>query len=419
MKKISLTNKFIINKTIHWCIIGMLLPISTLFIMDKGISLLEIGMLVAMQSATVMIFEVPSGALADNYGRKNVYIISIMMMCVAAVIYIFSIGLFQVSIGIVFMGISQALSSGTIDAWFVDEFNKQFPDGDLQSALAKSNVFTLISLGGSSLLAGILPMSIGTILHEKLHLSIYSINFIAEILLIIIQIILTKRLIVEEIHENKKARILESLKLSPKTLKNSLKIVAKNKSIFYMMLTTVAWGLGFSALEIYWQPQVKHILGEETKIVVFGIINAGYFFAGAIGSIIISPICKLFKGNLPRVLILIRSLLGITFIILALQKNIITFVIVYLLLYAINGMAESPYYTLFNNHVGNENRATLLSLESLFMKSGGIVGSLGMGFVTKDYSISIGWIIIGVVVITSASLFFKILIMDKNHNSSP
>jgi predicted MFS family arabinose efflux permease len=98
---------------------------------------------------------------------------------------------------------------------------------------------------------------------------------------------------------------------------------------------------------------------------------------------------------------------------LAFQNNIIGFAIGYLVLYSVNGMSESPYYTLFNNEVKSDNRATLLSLESLFMKFGGMVGSIGIGYISRQYSISIGWTLSGVVLFISSLAFLKLYKLEK------
>ena len=55
------------------------------------------------------------------------------------------------------MGVGRALSSGALDAWFVDAVQKIDPDIDLQPLFSKAGTFTLLALGISTLIGSTLP----------------------------------------------------------------------------------------------------------------------------------------------------------------------------------------------------------------------------------------------------------------------
>ncbi|WP_326512091.1 MFS transporter [Clostridium intestinale] len=413
MKNNKLIKIYIVNRVFHWLIMGLTIPVITMILLDKGLDFLEVGLLISIQSAMVIIMELPSGAMSDAIGRKRVYMIAMTASLICGFLFMFVSGFALLALVAAINGVVQALSSGTIDAWFVDEFKEKYPDENLQKALSIVQIFTFIFLALSSIVGGILPMTLGSIVNTKWGLSIYAGNFIVQILLLLIHILLTIVLIKENEYENRKQDILKSFKTFPIILKNSVKEGVKNKYIFLLLLTAVAWGIGFSGLEAFWQPKVKTIVGLESGDLILGVLSSGYFLAGALGSYASSHICKLVDNNLAKLLIILRSILGILFIILAFQNNIIGFAIGYLVLYSVNGMSESPYYTLFNNEVKSDNRATLLSLESLFMKFGGMVGSIGIGYISRQYSISIGWTLSGVVLFISSLAFLKLYKLEK------
>lgn len=50
---------------------GLLSPLLTLLLLDKGLSLAAVPLAVGLHSAVAVIFEVPSGMAADRWGRKN------------------------------------------------------------------------------------------------------------------------------------------------------------------------------------------------------------------------------------------------------------------------------------------------------------------------------------------------------------
>jgi MFS family permease len=89
--------------------------------MEKGLSFLQIGLLVAFRELVVNLLEVPSGAIADVYGRRLVMILAF----VAYVVSFFLLGLADhvvlLFVGMGFFGIGDSFRTGThkamIFAW--------------------------------------------------------------------------------------------------------------------------------------------------------------------------------------------------------------------------------------------------------------------------------------------------------------
>ena len=54
---------FTFNQTIHWFIVGLMIPVIALFQMEKGLNLFQIGINMALYSAAVILFELPTGGL--------------------------------------------------------------------------------------------------------------------------------------------------------------------------------------------------------------------------------------------------------------------------------------------------------------------------------------------------------------------
>jgi MFS family permease len=293
MKNNKLIKIYIVNRVFHWLIMGLTIPVITMILLDKGLDFLEVGLLISIQSAMVIIMELPSGAMSDAIGRKRVYMIAMIASLICSFLFMFVSGFTLLALVAAINGLVRALSSGTIDAWFVDEFNEKYPDENLQKALSKVQIFTFISLALSSIVGGILPMTLGGIASKNFGLSIYSGNFIVQIILSIIHIIITIIFIKENKYKVKNESILKSFKTLPNILKSSVKEGIKNKYIFLLLLTAIAWGIGFSGLEAFWQPKVKTIVGLESGDLILGVLSSGYFLAGALGSYISSYICKL------------------------------------------------------------------------------------------------------------------------------
>ena len=354
MNKQQLLKIFIINQTFHWFIVGIMVPVIALFQLEKGLNLFQIGISMAIYSGTVVILELPTGGLSDTIGRKKIYLISLMINFGAAFVLLIAQDFQGIILGFLLFGMARAFSSGSMDAWFVDEFHLIDPKGNLQEALAKVGIFIPIGLAAGSLLGGFLPMSLGKATNQIPKLGTYSSNLIAILFFVIIQYLLTSKLIIEE-------------------------IPPKRKSDF------------ISGLETFWQPQVKNILGSDSQTWIFGALTAGYFFSGSLGNVFITPLCRLFKNNYSLILFFLRLFMGVLFFVLALQINIAGFTVFYLTLFLFNGMNNAPHATIFNGQIPSEKRSTLLSFESLFLQIGGLLGTLIMGYISHNISITIAW----------------------------
>lgn len=86
----------------------------------RGYSLVEIGFAETVFHMTSLIFEIPSGVLADLFGRKNMLIVSGIMRMIGNVVMICSGNLFMVCISLSFYAMSYNFLSGSGDALAYD-----------------------------------------------------------------------------------------------------------------------------------------------------------------------------------------------------------------------------------------------------------------------------------------------------------
>lgn len=89
-KNIDLIN---MNKILRSTII--LWPVMTLIYLSKGLSYFEIGLLNSIGSAIIFILEVPSGFLADKYGRKRNLLLGNFLNILFVVVLYFSTSFFS------------------------------------------------------------------------------------------------------------------------------------------------------------------------------------------------------------------------------------------------------------------------------------------------------------------------------------
>ena len=120
----------------------------------RGYSLLEIGIAETVFHITSLIFEIPSGILADVFGRKKMLIVSSIMRMIGNIIMILSNNLFMVCLSIAFYALSYNFSSGTGDALAYDSLKIAKMESGFERYVSNQLIIYRICSGFSTLCAG-------------------------------------------------------------------------------------------------------------------------------------------------------------------------------------------------------------------------------------------------------------------------
>ncbi len=413
--KSNLVFLYTLNQSVHWFVVGLYAPIMILFLLDNGLDSLQVGIVVGSYSAALILLELPTGGLSDSIGRKRVYLISITVHLAAISCLIMFRNFAGLLLGFFLTGTARALSSGTIDAWFVDEFKRAEPNGNLQKALAKANTFIPMGIAAGALLGGVIPMTFGRFLNHQYGSGIYVSNLLVMGIVLVVQFGLTSVLIVEVANRAQRANVMAGLRKFPEVISTAVRYGLKNRIILVLMVATFALGIGLMSVELFWQPRLKQLLGSESQTWIFGVMAAGYFLAASLGNVIITPLCTKMNHNYPQILLGLRLVLGSTLLILAFQNTVLGFAALYMFFLLINGMSGSPHATIFNSQVPSERRSTLMSFESFIVQIGALVGSLTFGYITQISSIREAWIVAGSVLLVSS--FTYLILASKKYRS--
>ena len=397
------------NQSVHWFTIGLIFPVLILIILEKGIDIFEAGIAVAAYSATTIMLEIPTGGTADIIGRKRVYMISLSVLFLAGLALLMSWDFATIMFAVVLNGAARALSSGTIDAWFVDEFKRLHPDGDLQASLAKAGVFIPAGIGIGSLVGGALPSLSERIDVSDWGLGHFDLNLLAFMGMAAVQALLTHVLVIESFERDKKAGPAISLRGLSGQVSTSVRYGVKNRVVFLLLVAIAVFGFGISSVELLWQPRLQEIMGDSMKTWVLGVLAAGYFFSSSVGNLLSPRTCRLLKNSYPATLALFRVAIGLVLLLLAMQEGILGFALFYFMMFLFNGISDSPHATLFNNEIPRKVRSTLLSFQSVMLQLGGLCGSLSIGFLAKTYSIPTAWTVAAVVLLFSSLAYLTLM----------
>lgn len=174
--------------------------ILTPLLLDKGLSLSQILLVQAGFSVAVLLFEFPSGAIADMISRRTLYFISRLVFCAFFLVVIFGHGFPLMLLAWVIYGLATALESGTLDAALINNAkNRQgvavgtVGAPDTQSAAGhtapdhvESRISWLVRKEGQSAYLGMMIGStIGALLYLSMGANIYFISVGATVISVV------------------------------------------------------------------------------------------------------------------------------------------------------------------------------------------------------------------------------------------
>ncbi|WP_445955012.1 MFS transporter [Yeosuana sp.] len=91
-----------------------------LFFMESGISFTQIGILYATREIIINVSEIPSGILADTYGRKKSLIVAFILYIISFLVFYFFNTFYFFILAITFFGIADAFRTGTHKGMIMD-----------------------------------------------------------------------------------------------------------------------------------------------------------------------------------------------------------------------------------------------------------------------------------------------------------
>lgn len=395
----------IFQQSLQWFAVGFIFPVMSLFILKEGVNYFQLGIVMAVYSGAVILAELPTGGLADTIGRKPTYISALLFLMAGSSILIFFSGFSMLITGFFVMGIGRALSSGALDAYFIDAILNRDSNADIQKIMAKSGFAVPLALGCGSLLGGFLPDWTAGGLLPQIFTNPYTTNFIVYFALNGILAVFILIFIHEPGMVFTPAATLKGIKQLPDQIRTSVRFGLKTPIILILMIGTMIWGFSISSLEQFWQPRVQEITVSDGDSWIFGVLGFGYFLAASLGSLLSIPLCRICRDNYVLVMILSRFLMGAFLIALAFQAGLPMFSLFYFVVFAFNGLSGPSGAALFNRAVPSEKRSTMLSLESLFLQIGGIGGSLLLGGMARVFSIRTAWIFAGLLLLLFSLIY--------------
>lgn len=386
---------------------GVLTPVLSLALIDKGASLSNLSIILGLYALSVILLELPSGFMADIFGRKKTFVLSLVIFTLSFLLLFLVRGFIALCIVMMLYGLAKALASGSFDALFIDYYIDNFGKDKLHNITTRLSVLEALGLSVGALSGGLFPE-----ISFKLFpsIGIYDLNIIVRIILTVVVLVLSVVFISDKVNMNEKRFSIK------KHVKNSRDFVFNNVTVICIFLSVFSTGFFLSALETYWQPHFITLLPDESSKRLLGLMAFLYLGAAMLGSILSNKTIKKRKFNLRKMYLIMRGFIALFLIFTALQTNIPLFVAFYASIYLVFGMATIPEGVILNSETPKEIRASVLSISSFTMQIGGLSGSLLYSILIRFISIPAIWMLAAFIVLIIIVLITKKFIAAERSN---
>ena len=382
---------------------GLTVAVVALALTDRGMDLFQISLLFGVYSLTTMAMDLPFGGLADNIGRKPVFIAAVLASLVSLALFLSSTDFAVLALSFAFIGFGRALRSGTLDAWFVETFKAAAPNVDVQPALAKAQWANAMGLAVGAVFGGLLPDMLGAI-GLRHGISIYDVSYAASFVVMVGVLVYTMFAIAEDPRPLNRNALRQGFASVPSVIAEASLLALKHPTLSMLLAALALFLMATNPVEVIWPTYAKPMLDEDYANTVIGVLTAGYFFAIAFGASLSPHISRIFKRRHAVTLAAVFACLAVVQVTLAMQGGIAGFVGVFLLYSVLLGASETPASSILHRCVEDRQRSTMLSLRSLIQQLGGAIGLVMAGALAEMYSTPVAWSVGAVFLLTAMAL---------------
>lgn len=357
--------------------------IERLFYQEQGMTVQMVVYCEIVYAIAILLFEIPSGVLADKIGRKKLVVISCILQCFEFFALVHANTFWHFAIITFSSGIGAALSSGAFNALLYDSLKNGNRESEFERICGTMNAMEFTAALVAALCGSYLAVKFGFTFNYWLSTGSALITVISSLLLYepLSQINLERRITYRQI------------------ITTGFSFFKSNRTVFKICMNAIVIAACVGYIDEFWQLYLEQI---SFPIIYFGIILSVICIGSILGSMFSTKLLKYIKRT--NVLIGASFLCGFGILISVIVQSIIG---VFGLIVAISMVALINPLVMgyLHHHADDEARATIESISSLLERIFSIVLGLFFGFVATNINIIAGFWIIGIFVILIAIVF--------------
>jgi MFS family permease len=372
--------------------------INTLFLLHAGLSIFEVFVANAAFTAAMALFEVPTGVVADTLGRRMSFLLSEATLAVGTLAYVgvaaIHGGLLLFCLAGLILGLGYTFYSGAVEAWLVDALGAIGYTHELDGVFARASIVSSVA------------MIVGTVGGGLLGQINLSIPYVARAMLVLVAFAVGFRTM-HDIGFTPRAMHLEGIVGEMRKVARAGITYGWRKPAVRLLVMESFLLYGFFSWAWYaWQPYFLDLLGRNL-VWVSGLIAAMFSLASMGGNAIVKRVAK---PGMRRTTILLASSAIVTACFLVTGGVQIFWVAVPVFIFAsfVGGVSQPVRQTYFHGLIPTDQRATLVSFDSLIGSVGSVGGQTGLGWLSQERSIPAGFVVGGLATLINLPILGKL-----------
>jgi len=336
--------------------------INTIFLLDAGLSNLEAFAANAFFTAGMVLFEVPTGIVADTVGRRASYLLGTVTLAISTLLYVllWQVGapFWEWAIASMLLGLGFTFFSGAVEAWLVDALTATGYAGDMESVFGRGQM-----VSGAAMLTGSVA---GGFIAQQTSLGA---PFVLRGVVLIIMFAVAFRLMHDLGFTPEKGGrpLAEMRKIAAASIDYGWRVPAVKWLMVEALFTGGVGIYGFYAL----QPYLLELYGDPHAYQIAGLVAAIVAGAQILGGMA-APLIRRAVRRRTSALLLTAGLSTATLALIGVFESfwaVIALIAVWGLLFAATMPIRQAY---MNALIPSRQRATILSFDSLMGSSGGV-----------------------------------------------
>jgi MFS family permease len=365
--------------------------INTIFLLDAGLSNVEAFAANAFFTAGMVIFEVPTGVVADTWGRRTSYLLGAATLLLSTLLYLVMwqvhAPLWAWAIASILLGLGFTFFSGATEAWLVDALASTGYKESLESVLARGQV-----VGGGAMLAGSVA---GGFIAQMTDLGVpYIIRSVILGLTLIAAFIWMKDLGFKP-HRGK-APLVEIRRVLRESLDNGW----RNPPVRWLMLAAFCAG-GVDIFAFYaLQPYLLELYGDPGAFGIAGLAAAIVAGTEMVAGLLVPRLRRLFTRRTHA--LIVTSLIGSGCLALLGWTSSFGVAIGLLVIWGLTFSIGMPIRQAYiNGIIPSQQRATVLSFDSMMGSAGGVMAQPALGRVADVSGYATAYVVSAAIQLTA------------------
>jgi len=381
--------------------------INTLFLLDAGLTNTEAFAANAFFTVGQVLFEVPTGVVADTRGRRFSFLLGAGTLLVSTLLYLF---MWQVqapligwAIASILLGLGFTFFSGATEAWLVDALSHTGFTGNLETVFGRAQ-----TVGGAAMLVGSVA---GGVIAQATDLGV---PYIVRAAMLGVTLVIAWWFM----HDLgfTPAREASAVAAVRTVVRGAVDGGFRNPPVRWLMLASpFTFGVGIYAFYAT-QPYLLQLYGDETAYGIAGLAAALIAGAQIVGGLLVSRVRRLFSRRTHA--LILGGFLNVALLVMIGLIDSFALALVLLAAWALIFAFEAPLRQAFiNGLIPSEQRATVLSFDALLGSAGGVVAQPGLGRAADVYGYPASYVVSGA--LQALALPFAFLARRENAASDP